>query len=202
MSYATPIDTITNITKIVKCKRPHDNIIINEYSYICNRYNVKIGIDYHTDNTMKFTVEGIELDVLNATINIYELIKISMEIFPKGNSNSIFRNKPPMLSANKNHRIRENNISMEISPKENKPPMLSANKNHRIRENNISMEIFPKRSKPLILRPNNNNKITENKNTLKKCAYYENIDTLKKCAYYENIDTLKKCVYHDAEVYN
>ena len=158
MSYATPIDTITNITKIVKCKRPHDNIIINEYSYICNRYNVKIGIDYHTDNTMKFTVEGIELDVLNATINIYELIKISMEIFPKGNSNSIFRNKPPMLSANKNHRIRENNISMEI---------------------------FPKRSKPLILRPNNNNKITENKNTLKKCAYYENIDTLKKCVYHD-----------------
>ena len=165
MAYASPIDTITNITKIVKCSRPHDNIVINEYSYICNRYNVKIGIDFHTDNTMKFTVEGIELDVLNAVINIHELIKISMQIFPKGNSNRIFRNEPIVLSANKNHKIKKNNISMEISPKGNSNRII--------------------RNKHRVLRHNKNPKIKENKNTLKKCAHYENIATLKKCVYHD-----------------
>ena len=29
MAYSCPIDTITNITKIIKCKSPHYNIILD-----------------------------------------------------------------------------------------------------------------------------------------------------------------------------
>tara|TARA_B110000285_G_C14870177_1_gene488780 strand:- start:228 stop:449 length:222 start_codon:yes stop_codon:yes gene_type:complete len=61
---------------------------------------------------MIFNLYGIELDVYKASVYIYEINKISMEVFPKANSNYIFRNTPLILSANKrankHHKITEN----------------------------------------------------------------------------------------------
>ena len=100
MEYTDPIDTM--LTKIINCKHPHDTIVIDECAYICKEYKVKISINYNTNNTnnMVFTIEGIKLYVLRASIYIYELIKISMEAFPKANSNYIFKEKQPILRSN------------------------------------------------------------------------------------------------------
>ena len=122
MDYSCPIDTITNITKIIKCKSPHYNIILDEYSYICKTFNVKININFHTNNTMIFNLYGIELDVYKASVYIYEINKISMEVFPKANSNYIFRNTPLILSANKrankHHKITENKNTVYYNAEE------------------------------------------------------------------------------------
>uniref|UniRef100_A0A6C0JB93 Uncharacterized protein n=1 Tax=viral metagenome TaxID=1070528 RepID=A0A6C0JB93_9ZZZZ len=129
MEYSTPIDTI--ITKTINCMSPYHNIILQDLSNIIKTYDIKIIIKYYTNNTNSnsrviFTIEGYQLNVLDANIYILELIKLSMEIEKKTPSNNISLNissikkQPIKLRANESGFNKHKQLDNKITQLDNK----------------------------------------------------------------------------------